>query len=71
MEESKRFSLNSTDLEKIGTGLLIALGGALLTYIQDTVTTVDFGEWTPLVVALNSVLVNAGRKFLSSYRKAE
>jgi len=71
MNESKRFSLNRIDLEKIGTGLLIALGGAFLTYVSKTLVSVDFGDYTPIVVALNSVLINAGRKFLASHREVE
>lgn len=62
---SKRFQLNRADLVKIGTGALIAAGGAALTYIAEALPGVDFGEWTPMVVAISSVLINAARKWLT------
>lgn len=62
---SKRFSLNKEDALKIGKGALIAIGGALLTYVAAILGEVDFGVYTPLVVALGGVLVNAGQKFLA------
>lgn len=65
---SKRFSLNQEDLKKIGTGALVALGGAFLTYAAETIGQVDFGQWTPLVVSVSSVLVNAARKLLSEVK---
>lgn len=65
MENSKKYSLNKTDGKQILKGLLVACGGALLTYVAQTISEVDFGSWTPVVVALSSVLVNAARKFLT------
>ena len=62
---SLKYSLNKEDLKKIAIGAGIALAGALLTYVSETITSVDFGEWTPIVVAISAILVNAGRKFLS------
>lgn len=61
---SKKYSLNKEDLMKIGVGALVALAGALLTYVSDVITEIDFGDMTPFVVALASILVNVGRKFL-------
>jgi hypothetical protein len=66
--ESKRFTLNSIDWKKLGLGLLIALGGALATYLQETIPSVDFGAYTGIVVAINSVLVNAIRKYLTEIK---
>ena len=63
--ESKRFELNVNDGKKILTGAGIALAGAMLTYISEIVLSVNFGEWTPIVVAIVSILVNAGRKLLA------
>ena len=48
---------------KIGKGALIALAGALVIYIPEAVTTVDWGTWTPFAVAVASVVVNALRVF--------
>ncbi|GIW81515.1 MAG: hypothetical protein KatS3mg105_3322 [Gemmatales bacterium] len=47
---------------KIGKGALIAGAGAALTYLSQAVSGADFGVWTPVVVALLSVAVNAVRK---------
>jgi hypothetical protein len=66
--ESKRFSINKDDLKKIAVGALVALGGALLTYVTETLVQVDFGQWTPLVVSMSSVLINTARKFLAEVR---
>lgn len=56
------YGLNKADLEAIGKGLLIALVGAAVTYGSSVVTKVDFGVYTPLVVAFWSVVANAIRK---------
>ncbi len=66
MENSEKFSLNSKDLKKLLTGLLIALVGAGLTYLTEMIPSVDFGSYTPIVVAGWSVVANAVRKFLVS-----
>lgn len=62
--QSEKYTLNREDVQKIITGALIALGGALLTYLSQIITQVDFGVWTPTVVALASILINASKKFL-------
>ena len=71
--ESKKYSLITEDFRKVGIGLLIALGGAALTYLQDTIPGVDFGQYQPIVMAVNSIIVNAGRKYLTenTYDKTE
>lgn len=61
--ESIKYSLNKADLLKIGKGALIAVGGALLTYLSSVITQVDFGQYTALIVAVASILINAGLKF--------
>ncbi len=62
---SNKFKLESVDWKKIGKGAMIALGGALLTYLADTIPTINLSpEIKPLVVALFSVLINAGRKLI-------
>lgn len=61
---SPRFKLDKADLTKVGVGAVIALLGALATYLETTVVDVDFGEFQVLAVAVNSVLVNVVRKLL-------
>lgn len=63
---SKKYSLNKEDGLKILKGAGIATGGALLTYILQVVANVDFGEYTPVVVAISGILVNAARKWLAT-----
>jgi hypothetical protein len=61
---------NSFDVEtlkKIGKGALIAGGGALAVYALQAVMVMDFGDATPIVVALASILLNVVRE----YRKGE
>ena len=62
---SPRWSLVKEDLKKIAIGAGIALLGALATYLQETIPGVDFGDLSFLVVAINSVVVNAIRRFIS------
>jgi len=52
--------------EKIGRGALVAGAGAFLTYLAEAIPGVDFGQYTPLVVAMLSIFVNYARKRLSS-----
>ncbi|MDA2921705.1 hypothetical protein MYX07_00380 [Patescibacteria group bacterium AH-259-L07] len=68
MENSKKYSLNSIDWKKIGTGLLIALGGAFATYLEELIPSIDFQSFTPLVVAINSIIINTIRKFLTGLK---
>lgn len=62
---SPKYQLNKEDGLKILKGACIALGGALLTYLSSIIGQINFGDFTPIVVALLSILINAGIKFLS------
>jgi len=63
---SPNWALIKPDFRKIGIGVSVALLGALATYLEDTIPGLDFGQYTPVVVAINSILVNAIRKFIVS-----
>jgi hypothetical protein len=65
MKNSKKYSFNKEDGQKILKGAGIALGGALLTYLLTIVGDVDFGQYTPMVVGVLSILINAGLKFIN------
>lgn len=65
MNGSERYALTVEDSQKIGKGLLIAIGGAALTYLSEMIPNVDFGQWTPVVVAAWSAVLNIARKYLS------
>lgn len=63
---SQQMELNKTDWKKIAVGAGVAVAGAILTYITDTLPNVDLGaNWTPIVVALWSVIANVARKYLT------
>jgi hypothetical protein len=47
----------------ISKGALVAAAGAAITYGLDATAAIDFGAYTELVVAVNSVIVNIARKF--------
>ena len=64
---SQRYSLNAEDGKRILIGAGVAIGGALLTYGSEVVTQIDFGSWTPVVVAIWSVIVNVGRKWIADH----
>jgi len=68
METSWKYSLNSIDWKKIGKWALIALGWALFTYIQSVIVTIDFGSYTPIIMAVNSIIINIVTKFLSGQK---
>ena len=61
---SKRFQLNHADAKKIGKGALIAIGGALLAYAAEILPQIEFGDWTPIAVAIGGILINAGWKWI-------
>lgn len=62
---SPKFSFIKEDIKSILKGALIAGGGAFLTYIISSIMKTDFGpQWTPIIVALCSITLNALRKFL-------
>ena len=63
--ESKKFSLDGTDLWKLFVNALIVGGGAFLTAMEQSISEFDFGEWTVAIVAANTVLVNFARKFFA------
>lgn len=59
-----RYTLCKEDAKKIGKGAVIAILGALLTYLSEVIVDVDFGQYTPIVMAIWSVLVNIVRKWV-------
>lgn len=69
MEGSTRFSLNGIDWKKIGIGFLVAISGAGLTYITEFLSGFDFGEFSPIVMVVWSVIANLVRKWASNNQK--
>ncbi len=60
----EKFTFDKVTLIKIAKGAGIALVGALLTYLSEYISGVDFGEYTPVVVGIWSIAVNSVREFL-------
>jgi hypothetical protein len=65
---SQRFTLNKQDLLKVGKGALIAGSGALLTYLLGQLPNVDFGQYTPIIVSVLSIAINAALKFIEGQK---
>lgn len=59
-----KYTLTKENIQKVAIGTGIAGVGAMLTYLTSVIPDVDFGNWTPVVVAGFSVLVNVIRQFL-------
>jgi hypothetical protein len=62
---SFRWRLDSIDWKKIGKGALIAIGGAAIVFLTDTIPGLDWGAWTPLVIAGCSIGINFIRKLIT------
>lgn len=62
---SKPLTLDTTDLKKLGKGMLIAAAGAAMTALTTWVSQTDFGIWNTAIAAGYSVLANAVLKYLS------
>lgn len=58
------YSFRGIEWKKVGTGALVAIGGALLTYVSTFVAGSDFGPYTPIVVAVWGIVVNVARKYV-------
>jgi hypothetical protein len=61
--ENTRFKLTKTDLVKVGKGVLVAIAGAALTYLTEWAASMDFGSYTPVIVAGLSIMANIVRKW--------
>lgn len=70
---SPRFTLIREDIKRILIGSLVAAVGAALTYLTDMIPKIDLGMYTPVVVAVWSVIANVVRKVLTetSYRNSD
>lgn len=59
-----KFILEKSEWVSVGKGALVAIVGALLTYFTAFFAGANFGQYTPIVVALWSVLANIARKWV-------
>lgn len=65
---SERYRLIGRDIAKVGRGAALAGFGAASVYFFENIGAVDFGEWTPFVAAIISVLANLVRKWINENR---
>ena len=66
--------MGEAEIKKILTGAFLAAAGAVLTYVEIQVFPVlkeNAGVWAPLLVAVQSTVINAARKWLQSQGKQE
>ena len=66
MKSSSSFSLNAEDLKSFGRGVLLAMAGAGIAYVQQYITGQDFGEYTVFVSAFNSIVLNGLRLWVQN-----
>ena len=59
-----QFTFTKENYLKIAKGAGIAIGGALITYLASYISSTDFGVYTPVVVAIGGILINAAREWL-------
>jgi hypothetical protein len=57
-----KMALNSDDIKALLRGLAITMVAAGLTYLSENLGKIDFGQYTPLVVAILAFAVNIVRK---------
>ena len=59
MTTSKKYKLNKEDFKKIGKGALIAITGAVLTFLIDVLPQIDYGDNQYLIVGSSVLLAVA------------
>jgi hypothetical protein len=64
MENQVAYSFDKESVKKIGKGILIAGGAAILTYLAENLGNFDFGNYTGIVVAVLSILINIGKSYV-------
>jgi len=69
--KSQKFAFIPEDIKSLLIGALITSGGALLTYLSENLGKVNFGDWTPAVVVVASLVINMVRKFISTSKYAK
>jgi len=61
----EKYTFDKETIIKILKGSLIAGGGALVIYLLQGVSELDFGAFTPAVVAIASIAINAVKEWMS------
>lgn len=66
IETMERFTFTKDNFVSLGRGLLMALAGAVMTYLSTYVAGHDFGSWTPVITFAWSTLANAARLYVKN-----
>jgi hypothetical protein len=67
--EQRAYSFDKETLVKIAKGAGIAGGAAILTYLAEHLTELNFGAYTAIVVAVLSILINSGKEWLKGAKQ--
>lgn len=59
------FTFKGVNWGRVGAGALVAMAGALLTYATNWITGQDFGEYTPIIMSIWTIIANLVRKWVS------
>ena len=60
------FTFKGVNWGKVGAGALVAVAGALLTYGSEWISGQNFGDYTPVVMSIWTIIANLVRKFISN-----
>lgn len=66
---SPKFKLGNYEWNKVYKGALIAFGGAVATFLEELIPGVNFGQWTAVIIPLNSVIINLIRQYVQNNSK--
>jgi len=58
------YSLDKATLISIAKGCAIAGGGAICTYLLSILPSLQIGEFTPVITAIASILINAVYQYI-------
>ena len=61
-------SFDRKTVSKILKGAIIAAGSALLTYLLQAVSAIDFGAFTPIIVMLSGIAINTTKEYFSGIK---
>jgi len=62
---SPKWQIIGKDLQSLGIGLGVTLAGAGITYLTEYFAKADYGEYTPIIVAVWALIANVLRKLLT------
>jgi len=71
MSDSKKFSLNTTDVVNLGKNALLVGLAAMLTYVGENVSNVDLGTTGVLLVPVVTVGIDTLVKWMKNNTKKE